>query len=102
VELQPVFHWGTRTLNLERGPAEQPDIVLKVTLSHGEFELVRWAQRLCRQSREKRRSVGVAQYARGALMDAVGKTISEVLARPGGFIPPELAGYYEDWLRVER
>ena len=83
-----------RTLNIERG---QPDLVLKLTLSHGEFEMVRWAQRLCRRSREKRRAIGVAQYARGALMDAVGNTINEVLARPGGFIPPELAGYWEEW-----
>lgn len=84
--------------NIERELAG-PDVTLKVTFTHGEFELVRWAQRMCRQSREKRRAIGVAQYARGALMDAVGNTIEEVLARPGGFIPPELAGYWEEWSR---
>ena len=76
-----------------------PDVVLKVTFTHGEFELIRWAQRMCRQSKEKRRSIGVAQFARGALLEAVGNTIDEVLGRPGGFIPPELAGYWEEWSR---
>jgi hypothetical protein len=84
--------------NIERELAVK-DVTLKVTFTHDEFEVIRWAQRMCRRSREKRRAIGVAQYARGALMDAVGNTIEEVLARPGGFIPPELAGYWEEWSR---
>ena len=82
--------------------AGAPDPVLKVTLTHGEFEMVRWAQRLCRRSREKRRALGIAEFARGALLDAVGQTISEVLARPGGFVPPEIAKNWEIWKAESR
>ena len=53
--------------------------------------MVRWAQRLCQRSRARRRAVGIAEFARGALLDAVGQTITDVLARPGGFIPPKIA-----------
>ena len=77
-------------------PGATPDPVLKVTLTPGEFEMVRWAQRLCRRSREKRRALGIAEFARGALLDAVGQTISEVLARPGGFVPPDIARTWEN------
>ena len=90
-----------------RGESTQPSTfspqpVLKVTLTHGEFEMVRWAQRLCRWSRARRRAVGIAEFARGALLDAVGQTISEVLARPGGFVPPEIAKNWEIWKAESR
>ena len=86
-----------RTGNAGAVPGALPaDQVLKVTLAAGEFDLVRWAQRLCRRSREKRRAVGVAEFARGALLDAVGKTIDDVLARPGGFVSPDIARMWEE------
>ena len=83
------------TSNIQGGQSG-PDLVLKVTLTPGEFEMVRWAQRLCRRSRARRQAVGIAEFSRGALLDAVGQTISEVLARPGGFVPPDVARTWEE------
>ena len=81
---------------LGRGEGEIHQPILKVTLSPGEFEMVRWAQRVCARSRQARRAVGIAAFARGALLDAVGQAISEVQARPGGFVPPEVARTWEE------
>lgn len=80
---------------MKTSDTDQP--VLKVSFSPGEFEAIRWAQRLCRQSQAAGRALGIAAFARGALREAVGQTISEVLARPGGFVPPDVAKHYEEW-----
>ena len=97
------FNAEHRTGNAGAVPGAPPaDLVLKVTLTPGEFEMVRWANRVCARSRKARRAVGIAAFARGALLDAVGQAITEVLARPGGFIPPQIAVEWEAALEGEK
>ena len=57
---------------------------LRVDLTAGELDLIRWAQRVCRASMAAHRAVGIVPFVRGALFAGVGNVMDDVLARGGG------------------